>query len=418
MRTSRSILLTFGAILALAAAEPRAEESGGEQQELNAVEQELQSSKATQEALAASIAQALKEQEEVSARLVDISRRIQAQEAAINVGAEDVLKLNKEEILVLSELAERQDVLSELLAGLQRLEQNPPPALVVEPDNVLEALRGAMLFGSVVPELKAEADKLADSLARLDEIRAGIKARKDSIAANLARLATAQNELKGLIEAKRQLAAEGSARLAAERQKSSELAAKAKSLKQLIETLAAERQRAAEEADRQAKAEERERRRLEALAQTPRIAFAEARGRLAYPAQGQILKQFGDDDGLGSSVKGVVIATREQAQVTTPADGRVEFAGPFRSYGKVLILDAGGGYHLLLAGLAEISADTGEFLRAGEPVGTMGNGPSSVTLLGDLVQDTRPVLYIEFRNKGEAVDSAPWWIGGRQEAHG
>jgi len=418
MRTSRSILLAFGAILALAAAEPRAEESGGEQQELNAVEQELQSSRATQEALAASIAKALKEKEEVSLRLVDISRRIQTQEAAINVGAEDVLKLNKEEILVLSELAERQDVISELLAGLQRLEQNPPPALVVEPDNVLGALRGAMLFGSVVPELKAEADKLAESLTRLDEIRAGIKARKGSIAANLARLATAQNELKDLIEAKRQLAAEGNARLAAERQKSSELAAKAKSLKQLIETLAAERQRAAEEADRQAKAEERERRRLEALAQTPRTVFAEARGRLAYPAQGQILKQFGDDDGLGGSVKGVVIATREQAQVTTPADGRVEFAGPFRSYGKVLILDAGGGYHLLLAGLAEISADTGEFLRAGEPVGTMGNGPSSVTLLGDLVQDKRPVLYIEFRNKGEAVDSAPWWIGGRQEAHG
>ena len=124
------------------------------------------------------------------------------------------------------------------------------------------------------------------------------------------------------------------------------------------------------------------------------------------------------DLSLGSKFKGMAVATREGAQVTTPADGRVEFAGAFRSYGEVLILNAGGGYHVLLAGLSEITAGTGEFLRAGEPVGTMGRGPSSVTLLGDRIQDGRPVLYIEFRNNGEAVDSSPWWIDGVKEARG
>ena len=107
---------------------------------------------------------------------------------------------------------------------------------------------------------------------------------------------------------------------------------------------------------------------------------------------------------------------RTAAQVTAPVDGKVEFAGPFRSYGQLLILNPGEGYLVLLAGMSQISAEIGQTVRAGEPLGTMGDGPSSVTLLGDQVQEARPVLYIEFRNNGEAVDSAPWWIGGMKEA--
>mgnify|MGYP000597245452 FL=1 len=110
--------------------------------------------------------------------------------------------------------------------------------------------------------------------------------------------------------------------------------------------------------------------------------------------------------------------TLDGREVTTPADGKVEFAGPFRSYGQVVILNPGGGYRLLLAGMDKITASVGEFLRAGEPVGEMGSGPASVTLFGDVVPDGRPVLYIEFRDGTEAIDSGPWWIGGLKEASG
>ena len=79
---------------------------------------------------------------------------------------------------------------------------------------------------------------------------------------------------------------------------------------------------------------------------------------------------------------------------------------------------AGSGYRVLLAGMDRVTAGVGEFLRAGEPVGEMGGGPASVTLFGEVVQDGRPVLYIEFRNSSEAIDSGPWWIGGLKEARG
>lgn len=415
MTSSSVILLT--ALAVLAGGGVRAETAPGEVQ-LDTVEKQIESSKAVQDRLAAGIAAALAGQEAVASRLVAISSRLQAQEAAIASGEQELLQLNRDEVVILSDLAAKQDVLADLLAGLQRLEQNPPPALVVEPNDVLAALRGAMMFGTIVPEMRAEAELLAASLARLDSIRAGIRLRKETIRADIARLESLRGELGALLERKQAMVASDHRRLEGERKRTAQLAARATSLKQLLKDLAEARRKAEAEALRQAEAAELERRRQEDEKLKPRLAFAEARARLDYPVQGQVLIQFGDDDGLGSKYRGMALATREGAQVTTPADGRVEFAGAFRSYGEVLILNAGGGYHVLLAGLSEITAGTGEFLRAGEPVGTMGRGPSSVTLLGDRIQDGRPVLYIEFRNNGEAVDSSPWWIDGVKEARG
>ena len=393
-------------------------ETADRSQELSTVEERLQSSKAAQEIIAAGIDATIREQEEISAKLVAISQKIQAAETSISGSEDHLLKLNKEQVRILANLGEKQDVLSELLAGLQRLEQNPPPALVVEPNDVLAALRGAMMFGTIVPALREEADGLSRDLARLQQLRAGITTRKTAIRAEIASLEASLKDLTGLIERKKELVASRNTELASERKRALELAGQAKSLKQLMEALASERKRAEAERSKRAAAEERARRKREAALQQPRLAFAGIRGKLAFPAQGQIVKRFGQEDGLGGRMLGTAIATRNGAQVTAPADGQVEFAGPFRSYGEVLILNPGDGYHILLAGMGTITAATGEFLRAGEPVGQMGNGPSSVTLLGEGVQDGRPVLYIEFRNNTEAIDSGPWWIGGMKEARG
>ena len=416
--TLGAALMLFAASLMLAAPLTRADPAGDQQQQLDSTEQQLQSSQSAQDRITAGIEAAIREQEDISARLVDISQKTQSEEAAITGSEEDLGKLDKERATILASLGEKQDVLSELLAGLQRLQQNPPPALVVEPGDVLAALRGAMMFGTIVPELRDEAARLADDLSRLDRLQAGIKTRRDDIRAEIARLGASRGDLTGLVARKKDLVSSGNAELANERKRATDLAGKASSLKQLMASLAAARSEAAIRQAQQTAASEAARRQKEAALQKPRMIFADAKGKLAYPAQGQILKHFGDDDGLGGTIQGTVIATRDDATVTTPADGHVEFAGPFRSYGQVLILNPGNGYHILIAGLGAITAQTGEFLRAGEPVGRMGNGPSSVTLLGDVIQDKRPVLYIEFRNNTDAIDSSPWWIGGTKEARG
>lgn len=87
---------------------------------------------------------------------------------------------------------------------------------------------------------------------------------------------------------------------------------------------------------------------------------------------GVTLRNFGAADGVGGTEKGITIATRAGAPVSAPADGWVVYAGPFRSYGQLLIINAGGGYHILMAGMERITVDLGQFVLAGEPVGVMG----------------------------------------------
>ncbi len=403
--------------LCLAAAPLAAQEQAADPAaELGAIQQQMTLSAEEQSRIAAEMAEAEQDQEAISKKLVQIARTIQQQEQSISEAEAKIIKLKKQEVVIRSDLASREEELSALLAGLQRLEQNPPPALVVEPKDVLAALRGAMMFGAIVPEMRGVAEKLAAKLAELETIRTDLEGERQKMAEDVVNLKSSRLELGGLTEQKKKLLSEHGGKLADEKARTKALADKAKDLQQLLTSLAEERKRAEAEQAKQMAAAEAERQRQAELAARPKVAFSQRLKQLEYPAQGQIVRRFGENDGLGSNLRGFAVATRAEAQVTAPADGKVEFSGPFRSYGQLLILDAGEGYLILLAGMERITSEMGQTVRAGEPVAMMGKGPSSVTLLGDRMQETRPVLYIELRKNGDAVDSAPWWIGGMREA--
>ncbi len=142
---------------------------------------------------------------------------------------------------------------------------------------------------------------------------------------------------------------------------------------------------------------------------SPAIAFAAAKGLLPMPVRGVTIQSYGEDNGLGGTADGLSVATRAGARVTAPADGWVAYAGPFRSYGQLLILNAGDGYHVVLAGMERIDVELGQFVLTGEPVGAMGSQRlASATAPGASL--SQPVLYIEFRKDGASIDPTPWWV--------
>jgi len=146
---------------------------------------------------------------------------------------------------------------------------------------------------------------------------------------------------------------------------------------------------------------------------SPAIAFASAKGLLAFPVNGSKIRDFGGSDGAGGLEKGISLAARAGAQVTTPCDGWVVYAGPFRSYGQLLILNAGGGYHVLIAGMDRISVNIGQFVLTGEPVATMGKTSQVASILA--TNASQPVLYVEFRKDGTPIDPGPWWAANEGE---
>lgn len=139
----------------------------------------------------------------------------------------------------------------------------------------------------------------------------------------------------------------------------------------------------------------------------PSIPFANAQGLLPLPVQGKALIKFGQADLDGAASKGVHMETRPGAQVIAPCDGWVLYAGPFRTYGQLLIINPGGGYHVVIAGMDRIQATQGQFVLAGEPVAVMG----SETRSGEKTP-ARPTLYVEFRRDQQSIDPAPWWSAG------
>jgi septal ring factor EnvC (AmiA/AmiB activator) len=147
----------------------------------------------------------------------------------------------------------------------------------------------------------------------------------------------------------------------------------------------------------------------------PAIPFSDARGKLPLPAQGRRALAFGERTQFGGQSKGIVIETRAAAQVTSPCDGWVVYAGEFRSYGQLLIINAGDGYHVLLAGLSQINVEPGQFVLTAEPVGTMSGGEKNSASATPI---SGPVLYVELRKGERPIDPDPWWASGQQKVQG
>jgi septal ring factor EnvC (AmiA/AmiB activator) len=283
-------------------------------------------------------------------------------------------------------------------------------------EDALQAVRTAMLLGALLPEMRQQAEELAVELAELSRLRREITAERDRLARDLLILAGEQHRLTLMIDERQKRQAEAERALEGERQRAAQLSRQAESLTQLIARLEQELETAARAAIAAARAGEgrkgadgrpdlaafRDPGRL-----TPAIAFASAKGMLPLPVNGARIKEFGAPDGLGGTEKGLSIAARPGGQITAPCDGWVVYAGVFRNYGQLLILNAGGGYHVLLAGMERISVDLGQFVVTGEPVAVMGGGAQSAAAIAG--GSGQPVLYVEFRKDGVPVDPGPWW---------
>lgn len=406
-------------------ASPTAEiaaERAGREQELRAVEAAAAANADARRRLDAEIAELRTDRVKLKAALLAATERARASEERIGAVEERLGTLVGSASAIRRSLDSRRIVVAEVLAVLQRMGRRQPPAVLARPEDILLALRTSMLLGAVVPELRREAEALAVDLAELVRLKEAIAVDQESLKREVAALSEQRHRLDGLIAARQSRLDEAERGAGAEREKAADLARNAETLKELIDRMerGSSAQRAIEEARRRAEGESREARERFAAAavQTParlapKLPFAQARGSLPRPASGPVLREFGAPDGYGGTTRGIAIAARSGAVVSSPADGWVAFAGPFRSFGRLLIINAGDGYYLLLAGMDRISVEVGQFVLAGEPVAVMGASSPASPATG--VERNDPSLYVEFRKDGGSVDPGPWWAKSQSE---
>ncbi|WP_430642029.1 murein hydrolase activator EnvC family protein [Bradyrhizobium ivorense] len=385
------------------------------EQELEAAREEQRKATELQEKLKADIAAIGQDRSKLNQQLIDIAGQVRSVETRIADAEARLQPLDNREREIRSSLDSRRAEVIEVLAALQRAGRRTPPALLVRPEDALQSLRTAMLLGAVVPELRTRAEKLANDLGELVALRKTIATERDALAHDRNRLKEDQTRLAALVDERQRQQAAAEKDMATEGARAIALSKQVTDLQGLIAKMEQDIKSAAKAAAtaslQGAPATVNGKPNLGAFKDparlTPAVAFASAKGLFAYPVNGSKIRDFGGSDGSGGVQKGISLAAKPGAQVTTPCDGWVVYAGPFRSYGQLLILNAGGGYHVLIAGMERISVNIGQFVLTGEPVATMGSTSQVASILA--TNASQPVLYVEFRKDGTPIDPGPWW---------
>lgn len=398
-------MLNLAAALLLLQTQPA---SPPDPEEAARLEQEQREAAERAEAIRLQAEEIARETAIMQRQMVELGQRVGASENAALLAEATLAELTADEADILARLEADRDTLIALFAAIQRIETQAPPAILAAPGDAADAARAAALMADIAPALRERAAELAVELERLQNLRTSIESEQAQLASTEDTLAAQRLELEVLIAERRALEARRRNEAVELLAVASSAGERARSIRSLIGELSRMAEvtpnlnpRRMEIEDAIPEPRMRPPRELVAArvpsAPLETLRFADARGRLRAPAEGEIARRFGEVAEDGTRSDGIFIRTRARAQVVSPFDARVEFAGPFNTYGGLLILNVGDDYYIVLAGMAVTYASVGQSVLAGEPVGAMPDQSQPA-----------PDLYLELRRDGDAIDPAPW----------
>ena len=386
--------------------------------DLAKMEREVQAQNLEHKKLQAQATQISLELTRISKDMIASAKQIQNSEEKISRMESELETLRADLKKAEENFVVEDDNLIKTLSALQNLALKPTEALFVQPLTPVEIIRSAMLLREAVPYLQENAARIREDLEKIEAQKNLVEKQVARIIRQKKILEKEHEQMKALVQRKSKIRNAVEIKSVKAKKKVEQLASQANDLRDLLNKLekqrqkklrrqeeerrrlaelkAAEARRAAEETK---KLEEKQR--ADLIKFKPEVInevgenFVKAKGHLLRPARGPVVTAYGEQMSKGVTSKGIIIKTRSQAQVISPYDGTVIFAGPFRAYGNLIIIEHGQGYLSLLAGLEEVDCELGQMLLAGEPVGQM---PES--------GDAR--LYVELRKDNHPVNPLTW----------
>jgi murein hydrolase activator len=338
-------------------------------EKLKAVESTLEQRKAEAEALAQ------KAQEENS-NLIDLRQQLIAASDALAQKQEEEKQLEDkqdelaDDIAVKSKaLADERRKLSGLIIALLELGRQPPETLLLQNGLTEDHIHRTIYVRAILPQVREEAEALGHDLLTLRGLKARMAEQERLTAAARDNLNQQRQNLDQLMKVRQGFLQRTEAQKEEIQRQLVSLSSEAKDLRQLLEKVTPKSRKSAPQTG--------------------------APPSLKWPVAGPQTRHFGDRDADGVRSEGIAFAALPGAPVVAPAAGRVVFAGPFKGYGPIVILQHKGGYHSFLSGFGRIDAEMGEDVEAGEPIGVMPVKPAA-----------KPELYFEWRRNNEPVDPA------------
>lgn len=327
----------------------------------------------------------------VRKRAAALAARIQSAEADISAGEARVALIRRQLDAQRDRLAAKQQPLIELTGVLQGLSRRPPIAVLAQPGSLDDMAHMRALLTATLPVIEARTAALRAELTRLRTLRgqtatavAALQASRTKLTNERASLSRLENERR---LASRQLMS--SARLEADRALG--LGEKARDIVELLDTVESDSETREALARLEGPILRPANPALALTAANPAAPVSQKAGTPAYrmPVVGRIVAGLGEVSDSGARSRGLTIITRAGAQVVAPANGRIAFAGDYRGFGKIVIIDHGDGWTTLITGLIGLSTAVGDTVGAGEPLGRAGPADPRVTI--ELRRGGRPV---------------------------
>ncbi len=323
--------------------------------------------------------------------LVDVAKKITKNEEELIKLEKRILRNKIEQKSIETRLKKDRNSIGDLVLALERLERTPPEAVIARPGAPLETAQSAMLLQSILPDIYKRAESLKKDLKRLDTIIAELQEDQTEAKRASAELAEKQKTAASLVKERKNLYAKTRSDIKEQEVALREISARSDNLKDLVgklETYENDRtQQVAGEAGRAAPA---------------RATPMPKAGSAQLPISGTILVGYKDTDAIGAESQGLTIQGRSGSLVVSPMGGVVRYAGYFKNYGEIIIVEHQKDYHSLIAGLARIDTVVGQSVAAGEPVGILAKTASDGGM---------PTLYYELRLSGEPVNPARKFAG-------
>ncbi len=374
--------------------------------ELKKVEEKVFQQSMEHKKLQAQATQIAMELSEVNQKMIKTAKKIQNDEEKLSLMEKQLSFLEDDLKQAQQGFAKEDDNLIKMLAALQNLALKPTESLLVQPLTPVDIIRSAMILRETVPYLEENAEQIRKQLQEIQKKRDRIEKQINEISKQKNVMKTEHERMQKLVKQKSQLRNVVAIKSEKAKKNVDKLASQAQDLRDLLgklEKQRKEKERQEAERRRQEELRKQEEKQSDDLIKSQSKAitniasgFAKAKGQLPMPARGTVITRYGEQKIKGVSSKGITIATRSNAQVISPFDGTVIFAGEFRGYGNMIIVEHDEGYLSLLAGLGNIDVELGQMLLAGEPVGLM---PA----------DTSSELYIEIRKNNQPINPAAWF---------
>lgn len=354
-------------------------------EELKQLESKVAEEKERQAALKTEASKIEEDMQGLKKKLVGTTEKVQKHENTLRDIEDQLATVTAQKNKHLQDLMKDKKSLADLILALERIRRLPPETLIAKPNAPLETAQAAIVLGSLLPEVNRRAEKLKSTLAEIELLEGTLITSQEKLKVTSGQLKSEQSKMNDLIINRSKSLQSTKAALSAQESKISSLSREAKNFRDLIEAI---QKRQAEEKKRTVTP--RHQKMFTKNNTDDSDSNLPALGTGRSPVSGTVKTRYGQTDDIGATAQGVTFQSRPGAVVVAPLGGIVRYAGDFRNYGQIILLEHKNKFHSLVAGLGKIDTFVGQHVDAGEPLGYLPSNSGR--------------LYYELRNKGEPVN--------------